>query len=156
MRKQYFLVAFLVCLLPALGRAQQDPFLGTWKMNPAKSSSDPTPLSRSLVVKRESAGPNSIKVTTDSISSQGVTEHTEYTTTIDGKENPLKGSPDMDTVSLRQLDPRTRIQINKKSAQVVRMLRQTISPDGKTSTSVSISVNAKGVASHGVTVFDRQ
>ena len=138
--------------------AQQDPFLGTWKQNLAKSKYDPasgTPKA-GTTVKREAAG-SGYKVTTDGMNAQGAPTHTEYTTaTLDGKDYPLKGSADYDSVAIKKIDANTIITINKKGGATVRMLRTTVSKDGKTSTSDQVGYNAQGMAFHNVTVFDKQ
>jgi hypothetical protein len=156
MYKNITIVALLVGLFVTAAQAQQDPFLGAWKLNVAKSKDDPGPINKSLTVKREAAGPNAIKVTTDGVTGQGATTHTEYTATLDGKDSPMKGSADYDTVAFKKINANTRLQINKKGGSVARIIRTIVSKDGKSFTSDSVGVNAQGVAFHNVEFFDKQ
>ncbi len=136
----------------------QDPFVGTWKQNMAKSSYDPANLASKTgtTVKREASG-SGYKLTTDGASAQGAATHTEYTTaTLDGKDYPVKGSADYDAVTTKRINSTTLISVYKKGGTPVRMLRTVVSKDGKTSTSDQVGYNAQGVAYHHVTVFNKQ
>ena len=158
-RRMFSLSMWVVtfAVLSSAGWAQQDPFIGTWKQNMAKSKYDPASVTpkAGTTVKREAAGANAYKVTTDGMNPQGATTHTEYTATLDGKDSPLKGSADYDSVSIKKTDANTLITVNRKGGTVVRMLRTVVSKDGKTSTSDQVGYNAQGSAFHNVTVFDK-
>ncbi len=165
MRQAYLFAAVAVALVVLGGTAlaqgtdgQRDPLVGTWKANLAKSKYDPANLTpkTGVTVKREVAG-SGYKLTTDGMNAQGAATHTEYTAaTLDGKDYPLKGSPDFDSVSLKRIDTNTTITVNKKGGTVVRILRNVVSKDGKTSTTDSVGYNAQGLAFHNVVVFDKQ
>ena len=71
--------------------ASNSPFIGTWKMNVAKSkSSAALPLSSTYVV--EAAG-EGIKSTQDTVSDKGVKNHSTYTANFDGKTYPRRQEP---------------------------------------------------------------
>jgi hypothetical protein len=53
------------------------------------------------------AAGNGIKVTTKGIDAAGKPTATEYTAEYDGKDYPVTGSPDYDTVALKRLDAAT-------------------------------------------------
>ena len=161
MKQRMFSLSMLVVMFSVLASAvwaQQDPFIGTWKQNMAKSKYDPASLTpkTGTTVKREAAGSNGYKVTTDGMNPQGASTHTEYSATLDGKDSPLKGSPDWDSVSIKKTDANTMITVNKKGGTTVRMLRTVVSKDGKTSTSEQVGYNAQGAAFHNVVIFDKQ
>ena len=141
-----------------MGMSTTDPFVGTWKQNLAKSRYDPASLTpkTGTTLKREAVG-SGYKTTTDGMNAQGAATHTEYTAaTLDGKDYPVKGSPDYDSVSIKKIDANTQISVYKKGGTVVRMYRTIMSTDGKTFTSNQIGDTAQGVAFHNLTVFDKQ
>jgi hypothetical protein len=124
--------------------AQQDPFIGTWKQNLAKSKYDPGPPPKGpTTVRREAAPGGGVKVTTDGMNAQGQPTHTEYTAKYDGTDTPLKGSPNYDTVLWRLTNPNTRMAVYKKGGVVVRMSRATVSKDGKSLTTEDVGVYDK-------------
>src|SRR5512147_1287798 len=110
-----------------------DSIVGTWTLNVAKSTYSPGPPPKSLTVKFEAAG-DGIKSTADTIADDGSSTHTEYTAKYDGKDYPLKGMKDADTVSLKQVDASTTVRTDKKAGKVVRTYTRKLSADGKTMT----------------------
>ena len=76
-------LALMAVLVIAAGllaaRAADDPLMGTWKLNVAKSKYDPGPPPTSLIRKHEPA-PNGIKVTSHATRADGKT----FTNTIEG------------------------------------------------------------------------
>ena len=154
-RVALFVFAFALCAASAW--AQQDPLVGTWKQNLAKTKNDPGPQPQnSITIKREAAANGALKTTVDGIDAQGKPTHTEYTAKYDGKDYPVTGSADSDAVAMTRIDLHTRVLINKKAGTVVRILRGTVSPDGKTYTAVSVGIDAQGRAFHNIGVFDKQ
>jgi len=153
-----FCSLLLVILLSSVAlHAQQDPFVGSWKQNLAKTKNDPGPQPQnSITIKREAAANGALKTTVDGIDAQGKPTHTEYTAKYDGKDYPVTGSADSDAVAMTRIDLHTRVLINKKAGTVVRILRGTVSPDGKTYTAVSVGIDAQGRAFHNIGVFDKQ
>ena len=155
-RKMIGVVLSVFAFALAAAAQGQDPVMGTWKLNLAKSKYDPGPPQRSLTLRIEPSGPNGMKVTTDGVDGQGQPTHTEYTANFDGKDYAIKGSTSYDTVTLKRIDPYTRVRIDKKGGNVVRMLRASVSKDGKTLTVASVGVNAQGQAAHDIAVYDKQ
>jgi len=155
-RKMQIVLMFLF-VFTATAWAQQDPWLGTWKLNIAKSKYDPGPPPRTpTTIKREAASGGAVKTTTDGINAQGSPTHTESTANYDGKDYPVKGSLSWDTSALKRIDAKTRVIINKKGGSVVRISRQTLSPDGKLITAVSVGINPQGQAYHDMVAYDKQ
>jgi len=135
---------------------QQNPTIGTWNLNVAKSKYDPGPPLRSGTTKFEPSGTDRIKTTVDQVSGQGTRVHYEYTAGFDGKDYPVTGSPEFDSVSLRRTDPNTTVSVWKKGGTVARMLRSIVAKDGKTRTIDGVGINAQGQAYHNVVVYDKQ
>ena len=75
--------------------AQQNPFVGTWKMNSAKSHFDPANLTlQGSTIHIEATGNNAVKTTVDGKDAKGAPTHTEFTATMDNKDYPYSGSGD--------------------------------------------------------------
>ncbi len=155
MHKKFAMVAVFLFAVSLPARAQQDPVLGTWKMNVAKSKFDPGPPTRSITLKFEASGASGVKSTMDSVSAAGTPSHHEYTANYDGKDYPITGSASWDAISLRLPDPNTTVSVWKKGGTVVRMMRSVVASDGKTRTNDLVGINAQG-AYHDVVFYDKQ
>jgi hypothetical protein len=107
--------------------------VGTWKFNPAKSKFDPGPGPKSATVKIEAQG-DGIKYTSDAVTPDGKSVHTEFSAKYDGKDNPITGSPDVDTIALKRIDANTTEGVTKKAGKVLGTAKVVISKDGKTRT----------------------
>src|SRR5260370_24629633 len=124
----------LVALAVNVAVAADDQHSGTWKMNPAKSKYSPGPTPKSITVKIDSEGDN-IKLSSEGIDAAGNPTHVEYTAKYDGKDYPITGVPNADTVALERLDASTTRSTLKKGDQVVMIVTSVISKAGKTRTS---------------------
>ncbi len=145
---------FAALALSLVARAA-DQHSGTWKMNPAKSKYSPGPAAKSNTVKIDSDADN-IKLSSDGIDAAGNPTHVEYTAKYDGKDYPITGSPNADTVALERPDASTIRSTLKKGDQVVMTVTSVISKDGKTRTSTFKGKDAKGQDVNNVVVYDKQ
>jgi hypothetical protein len=145
----------LVALVLNLSAAPADEHSGTWKMNPAKSNYSPGPAPKSITVKIVSDADN-MKLTSDGIDAAGKPTHVEYTAKFDGKDYPITGIPNADTVALERLDASTIRTTTKKGDQVVMTVTSVISKDGKTRTATFKGKNAEGLDVNNVVVYDKQ
>jgi len=133
-----------------------DPRVGTWKLNVAKSKYDPGPVPQSLTVKVEPAGSGE-KVTTETVAPDGKRTTGGYTANFDGKDYPLTGSLlGADKVSLKRIDARTTERTDKKDGKTVQTLTRVVSQDGKTMTVTSKGTNLEGKPINNIGVFDKQ
>src|SRR5437016_13943585 len=82
-----------------------NPNMGTWKLNEAKSKFSPGAAKNQTVV-YEPAGDN-VKVTVDGMDSAGQRLHNEWTGKFDGKDYPITGSPTGDMRSYKRVNDRT-------------------------------------------------
>src|SRR4051794_36604454 len=104
---------FLLALTSA--SAQSDvQGVGTWKVNIAKSRLGPGPAPRSFVSTIEAVGSDT-KMTGVRIDADGVRTEAHFTAKFDGKDYPIKGSPNADTVSFRRVDARTVVRTDKRA-----------------------------------------
>jgi hypothetical protein len=145
----------LVALVFSVSAAPADEHSGTWKMNPAKSNYNPGPAPKSITVKIASDADN-MKLTSDGIDATGKPTHVEYTAKFDGKDYPITGIPNADTVALERLDASTIRSTTKKGDQVVMTVTSVISKDGKTRTATFKGKNAEGLDVNNVVVYDKQ
>jgi hypothetical protein len=145
----------LVALALNVAAAAADQHSGIWKMNPAKSKYSPGPAAKSNTVKIDSDADN-VKLSADGIDAAGNPTHVEYTAKYDGKDYPITGVPNADTVALERPDASTIRSTMKKGDQVVMTVTSVISKDGTTRTSTFKGKNAEGQDVNNVVVFDKQ
>ena len=132
-----------------------NPRSGTWKLNLAKSKYDPGPAPQSNTMKIEASGEGE-KATTEGVNAAGTATGTQYTAQYDGKDYPMTGSQNADTVALKRIDARTLERTDKKGDKVVATSTRVLSEDGKTMTVTTKGTNAQGQAVNNVTVWDKQ
>jgi len=132
-----------------------DPRVGTWTLNVAKSKFSPGPAPRSNTLKIEASGRGE-KVTTEGVNARGERAATQYTANFDGKDYPLTGSQNADTVSLRRINARTTERTDKKGGKVTVILTRVVSQDGKTMVVRTRGTNAQGQTVDNVAVWEKQ
>jgi hypothetical protein len=131
-----------------------NPNMGTWKLNEAKSKFSPgSPKNHTVVY--EAAG-DDVKVTVDGIDAAGNATHNEWTGKFDGKDYPVTGDPTSDTRSYTQVDDHTLTFTAKKGDQVTLTGRVVVSADGRTRTVTTTATDSKGKKVSSTAVFDKQ
>ena len=135
-------------------RAADDPAMGTWKLNEAKSKiGKGMPKNHTVVY---SAAGDSIKVTVDGMDADGKPAHNEWTGKFDGKDYPLTGDPNSDTRSYTRVDSHTLKFANRKGGKTTISGTLKVSADGKTRTVATTSTDAAGKKSTSTAVYDKQ
>jgi hypothetical protein len=134
--------------------AAGDNWVGTWKMNAAKSKVGPNAM-RTQTLKFETTA-DGIKLTSDSTDPDGKALHGSYTSKFDGKDVPWAGNPMADTASPRRIDANRYENVWKLAAKVTITSKVSVSKDGKTLTIHQKGTDAKGAAIDSVAVYDRQ
>ena len=129
--------------------------MGTWAMNSERSRFSAATTPQSIIRKYEPEG-NGYKLTFEQITAEGVQDAWEYTAEYDGKDYPVSGTDEVDTIALSQVDERTTLGVFKKDGQEVAVYKRGQSKDGQTMTITTAGVNAKGDAYYDVTVYQRQ
>jgi len=158
MRKNPFMVSLAVCCAIVLSSSvalAADNWLGTWKLDAAKSRYKPGPGPRSLTLKFESTV-DGIKLTSDGVNAEGTATHGEYVSRFDGKDVPWTGNPDADTASAKKIDDNSYVNVWKKDGKTTITAKAVVSKDGKTFTTSQKGTNAKGQTVNNTVVFDRQ
>ena len=144
-----------VLILSALVIAADNPFVGTWKMNPAKSRISQGSLDKSSTWKSEAQENGQID-TFNGIDADGKAFHTQAAPKYDGNDYPIKGSTDLSSVAIKKIDANTIEYIVRKSGKESSKGRMTLSKDGKTVTEVGKSPNAKGPEITYTIIWEKQ
>ena len=155
MRK--FLVSLSVLCLTTVFAGQAlagDNWVGTWKMNAAKSKVGAN-LIRSQTLKFEATA-DGVKLTADGTDAEGKPLHSSYTSKFDGKDVPWAGNPMADTASPKRIDDNTYENVWKKAGKAAVTSKVSISKDGKTLTINQTGTDAKGAPVSSALVYDRQ
>ena len=154
MKARTLLLSLALCLSGAAVCFAQDPNVGTWKLNEAKSKI-PVGAMKVTSMTVSSEGDN-MKVTQDGTDAQGNPLHAEWTGKFDGKDYPVTGSPVIDTRSYTKVNDHTLTAENKKDGKTVQVARSTISADGKTRTVHVTQTDASGKKVNVTAVFDKE
>jgi hypothetical protein len=137
----------------ALGFAA-DTFMGTWKLNEAKSKLSPgTPKNTTVVY--EAAGDN-VKITVDGSDADGKPAHNEWTGKFDGKDYPVTGDSTADARTYKQVNDHTLSFTNKKDGKATLTGRVVISKDGKTRTVTVSGKDASGKKVSSTALYEKQ
>src|SRR6185437_9111554 len=104
----------VVCLFSLSVFAAESPFSGTWKLNPTKSKLPmPAPQSDTAVVKVDGDSINFSEQIAD-----GKTTTVSTDAKFDGKDYPLTGDPDADSISYRKVNAHTLVGTAKKAGNI--------------------------------------
>ncbi len=154
MKTRTILLTLLLCFVGAAVCFADDPHMGTWKLNEAKSKiAAGAPKITTVVF--EAAG-DSVKVTVDGTNGDGTPLHNEWTGKFDGKDYPVTGDASVDTRSYKKVNDHTLASANKKGDKVTVTGRSVVAADGKTRTITLTGTDAKGKKYTSTMVFDKQ
>jgi hypothetical protein len=158
MRKNLLVVSLAACCAIALSGSvllAAENWLGTWKLNVAKSKYSPGPAPKSLTLKFEATA-DGIKLTSDGVNAKGEPTHGEYVSKFDGTDVPWEGNPDADMASAKKIDDNNYENVWKKDGKTTITAKVVVSKSGKTLTTTLEGTNAKGETVKNVAVYDRQ
>jgi hypothetical protein len=158
MRKNLFKVSVAACcaiVLSASAALAGDNWLGSWKLDAAKSKYSPGPLPKSQTLKFEQTK-DGIKLTTDGVGADGTVMHGGYVSKFDGKDVAWAGNPDADMASPKKVDDNSYENTWKKGGKATIVAKVAVSKDGKTLTVTQTGTNAKGQAVNNTAVYDKQ
>jgi hypothetical protein len=135
--------------------ADTDPVVGTWQLNAQKSTFSSGPALKSQTRTYSQSG-DKISLVMKTMGSDGkeVTTHTTYQ--LNGKDFPVTGSPDYDSLTAKRINTNTAEFILKKAGQEIGTTSRTVSKDGKTLTAKTNVTTAAGEKSQNTLVFDRK
>ena len=158
MRKNLLVVSLAACcaiVLTSSVALAAENWLGTWKLNVAKSKYSPGPAPKSLTLKFEATA-DGIKLTSDGVNAEGEATHGEYVSKFDGTDVPWSGNPDADTASAKKIDDNNYENIWKKDGKTTITAKAGVSKDGKTLNITQTGTDSKGRTVKNKVVYDRQ
>jgi hypothetical protein len=147
------LISVLVLALAVIALAA-DPFVGTWKMNLAKSKFSLRPLkSFTSIIETQNSG---IQIVQDLVDADGKVTHRSWTAKADGKDYPVTGDPDADSYSFTKPNANTNDYVFKKSGKEAHRGQTVVSKNGKTSIITGGGKEANGQAFTYTIVMEKQ
>jgi hypothetical protein len=158
-RVSLLLAVVVLCLgVPALMLGQDNPNIGTWKLNVEKSKYTGIPAPKGLT-RTVSADGDSVKYSFEGTGADGTALAYSFTVKYDGNDVPVTGSGmpyGADHVDIKRVDSHTFSATLKKGDKVVATSRSVVSHDGKTTTLTSKGTDANGKAGSSTQVYDKQ
>jgi hypothetical protein len=154
MKVRTILAVLVACLVTVPLCFAQEAFMGTWKLNEAKSKLAANAPKNSTVV-YQAAG-DSVTVTIDGTDRDGKATHNEWTGKFDGKDYPVTGDPGEDSRSLTKIDNHTLGFNVKKGDNVVTSGRIAVSADGKSRTVTTSGTDPQGKKFKSIAVYEKQ
>jgi len=139
----------------AVAASGSEPATGTWTLNLEKSKFDPGPAPKSQT-RSYAQSADGTTLTFSGVAADGSSMSGKSTFKYDGKDYPISGSADYDTLALKRVNATTVKSSQKKDGKVVAWTTRTVSAHGKVMTLTSKGKNAKGESYHNVAVFDKQ
>jgi hypothetical protein len=139
----------------AVSAATADPVVGTWTLNLDKSKFNPGPGPKSQTrVYAQTADGISMKVIGTAADGSAISSESNYK--YDGKDYPITGAPNYDTLALKRVNGSTVKSTQKLKGKIVGTTTRTVSGHGKVLTLTSKGTDVKGVSFNDVSVFDKQ
>jgi hypothetical protein len=154
MKRRVILLTLAALFVSATVCLADDPNMGTWKLNEAKSKFAPGATKNNTVI-YEAAG-DSIKVTVDGVDAAGTAIHSEWTGKFDNKFYPVTGDPTSDMRSYRRINKHTLALTGKKDGKVTLTGRITVTANGRTRTVTTTTTDSKGKRMSNRAVYDKQ
>jgi hypothetical protein len=173
----FSIILEITLMLGGINAAAQaaDPILGTWVLNVAKSkfTSGPAPKSESRtyvmegqetrLTSKDVSEPRryvsvrqEIKAKSERVGDDGSSTTVEWTIVYDGRDRPVSGDVDAETLSMQRLDALTTKFTQKRAGSSVIVGTVAISRDGRVMTITTQGINVKGQPIDDVLVFDKQ
>lgn len=149
------LAALFFATMPLHGFAQTDPWIGTWRVNVAKSSYNPGPGPRVVTTTYE-AVPGGYRVVVEAVDAQGRSLRSEWPVIFDGRRHRVTGSPATDEIADRRIDPYTQQEDYFKDGQPDGTATFVISRDGRIITRTSQRLLGNGRESIVVEIYEKQ
>jgi len=157
MKRVLFVLSLLVLSsVPLL--AQDNPFVGTWKLNLAKSKFEPGPAPKSQT-RTVAAQGDGAKYTFDGVAADGTPFSYSFTVKYDGKDYPVTGTgmpAGADSIAIKLIGTNKAEAIQKKGGKEVAKAEAEVSKDGKVSTVRVKGKTVDGKDFHSESVYDKQ
>jgi hypothetical protein len=144
-----------VLALSALSFAADDAWVGTWKLNVAKSkyTTGQPPKAQTVVIAREG---DAYRFDITGTAPNGTPIMSRFSVPESGGTGTVEPGGVWDGVSAKKVDERTREMTYMKGGQPSMTVRAVAARDGKTLRVTAKGKNPMGEAVEGVSVFERQ
>ena len=139
----------------AVSAQANNPVIGTWELNVAKSKYTPGPGPKSET-RTYTATANGYTFSSKGVGADGKPTAVTFSVTFDGKYHPMTGNPNADSIMVKRINARSTESTQKRGVKVVNHTTRVISKDGKTMTNTSKGTDAAGKATSSVAVFDKK
>lgn len=151
-------VAFVGTPAAQSSSAIDKAYMGTWKLNVAKSTYEGAPPPREGTRMHEDRGNGFVLVIQDGVNAQGNKTHSEYVYKPDGRDYPMAAlnQTGVQRIALKAVDALTVTYQIKVDGKVTIDGKRTVSKDGKTMTLEQTGTNAQGQRVHSVAIYDKQ
>ncbi len=155
MKTRSILVLLGVCLLAAAAAyAADDAFMGTWKLNEAKSKI-PAGMAKNSTVTYTAEG-DQVKVAIDGTTPDGKPMHNEWTGKYDGKDYPVTGDAAETARSVKKVNDHTLDFTVKNGDKTTATGKVVVAKDGKSRTVTTHATDANGKKVTSTTVYDKE
>ena len=141
-------------LLVALSADTQAPWIGIWRLDPARSTAASDRYKR-VITRIEPSG-DGLKVTYEMVGTRGGVSHLEWTGKLDGKDYPVEGADYVLTNAYTLLGDRSYRIVAKVEGAVAETAVVEVSADGKTLTSTTTLKNPRGETVTTTSVYQKQ
>jgi hypothetical protein len=140
MRTPILAAALLLALAAPPGALAEGeaPWLGTWRLDPARSTARSGPSQYARTTLRIEAVGDGLLVVYDMVGTRGGRTHIEWRGALDGRDYPVQGVDYVMTNAYRVLDERSYEIAVKLDGRPVATTRVSVSPDGATLTAVTV------------------
>ena len=153
MKTRIAVVAVALSFVAATACFAANPYIGTWKLNEAKSKLHPGMGKNTMVVYSEQK--DKIKVTVDGVGKDGKPTHSVWVGKADGKAYKSKGNLPWDAAVYKVVNDRTYDLTGMKDGKMLWTGKSTVSADGKSRTVTINGTDANGKKFKAKAVYDK-
>jgi hypothetical protein len=158
MKARIITLVLAMLVVSVVVRADDNPLIGKWKLNLAKTKYSAGTPPKNQVITYEMVG-DALKLTAEIDNAQGH-QTNSYTAKYDGKDYPFTSTARDavvgQTVRLKRIDPSTTQRTTFFKGKQIGTVTEVVSKDGKTLTRTQKGVNAQGQPIDNVQILDRQ
>jgi hypothetical protein len=156
MRKNLLVSSLLLCAATSMygqPASASENWLGSWKLNAAKSTFASEAVIRAQTLKFETT-PAGIRLTSDGTDAQGKPMQGQYTSKFDGKDVAWTGNPSADIACPTRIDDNSYQNVWKNAGKPTMMAKVVVSDSSRILTIPQTPTDA--AAKGSVAVYDRQ
>jgi hypothetical protein len=154
MKTRSIVLMLALCMLALAVSFAENPNVGTWKLNEAKSKI-PAGVGKNTTVVYTPAG-DVMNVAIDGVDAKGNPTHSDWSGKFDGKPYPVTGNPSVDSRAVTAKGDRTLEVNNMKDDKSVSTAKVELAKDGKSRTVETEGTLPDGKKYKAKYVYDKQ